>query len=53
MTDKPAAATGYAGGYTHLVRATCLYVATKLGDLMDHLVVWIIWSWSAAWSRRC
>ena len=39
MTDKPAAATGYAGGYTHLVRATCLYVATKLGDLMDHLVV--------------
>lgn len=39
MTDKPAAATGYAGGYTHLVRATCLYVATRLGDLMDHLVV--------------
>jgi len=39
MTDKPAAANGYTGGYTRLVRATCLYVATRLGDLMDHLVV--------------
>ena len=39
MTDKPSVADGYAGEYTNLVRATCLYVATKLGDLMDHLVV--------------
>lgn len=39
MTDKPTTAAGYEGGYTELVRATCLYVATMLGDLMDELVV--------------
>ena len=39
MTNKPTTAEGYAGGYTDLVRETCLYVATKLGDLMDYLVV--------------
>ena len=39
MTDKPAAANGYAGEYPRLVRAACLYVATRFGDLMDHLVV--------------
>ncbi len=30
---------GYSKGSLALVRATCLYVATKLGDLMDELVV--------------
>ena len=39
MTNKPTTAAGYAGDYTDLVRATCLYVATKLGDLMDDLVI--------------
>ena len=39
MTDKPTTAAGYGGGQTELVRATCLYVATKLGDIMDDLVV--------------
>lgn len=39
MTDKPTTAAGYGGGQTELVRATCLYVATKLGDVMDELVV--------------
>ena len=33
------AAAGYGGGRTELVRATCLYVATKPGDIMDELVV--------------
>ena len=39
MTDKPTTAAGYGGGQTEFVRATCLYVATKLGDVMDELVV--------------
>lgn len=39
MTDKPTTAAGYDDRQTKLVRATCLYVATKLGDLMDELVV--------------
>ena len=39
MTDKPTTAAGYEGGQTELVRATCLYAATKLGDIMDELVV--------------
>lgn len=39
MTDKPTTAAGYEGGHTEFVRATCLYVATKLGDMMDDLVV--------------
>ena len=39
MTDKPTAAAGYEDGQTQFVRATCLYVATKLGDMMDDLVV--------------
>ena len=39
MTDKPTTAAGYGGGQTELVRATCLYVATKLGDVMDELSV--------------
>lgn len=39
MTDKPTSADGYDREYTKLVRATCLYVATKLGDLLEEVVV--------------
>jgi hypothetical protein len=39
MPEKPSFADGYRGEQVELVRATCLYVATKLGDLMDDLVV--------------
>lgn len=39
MTEKPTTAAGYEDGQTGFVRATCLYVATKLGDMMDDLVV--------------
>jgi hypothetical protein len=39
MADKPTTAAGYKSEQVELVRATCLYVATKLGDLMDDLVV--------------
>jgi hypothetical protein len=39
MPDKPSFADGYRSEQADLVRATCLYVATKLGDLMDDLVV--------------
>ena len=39
MPDKPTTAAGYRPDQVELVRATCLYVATKLGDLMDELVV--------------
>lgn len=39
MPEKPTTAEGYDHAQTELVRATCLYVATKLGDLMDDLVV--------------
>ena len=39
MAGKPTTADGYGGGQTELVRATCLYAATKLGDIMDELVV--------------
>ncbi|MCK4415301.1 MAG: hypothetical protein KAY32_17340 [Candidatus Eisenbacteria sp.] len=39
MPEKPATAAGYRGEHVALVRATCLYVATKLGDLIDDLVV--------------
>ncbi|PJA74179.1 hypothetical protein CO151_10570 [bacterium CG_4_9_14_3_um_filter_65_15] len=39
MPDKPSFADGYRSEQVDLVRATCLYVATKLGDLMDDLVV--------------
>lgn len=39
MADKPTTAAGYKNGQVELVRATCLYVATKLGDIMDDLVV--------------
>jgi hypothetical protein len=39
MPDKPKRAADYESEQVELVRATCLYVATKLGDLMDELVV--------------
>lgn len=38
MTSKPNA-SGYSKEQSELVRATCLYVATKLGDLMEELVI--------------
>jgi hypothetical protein len=39
MADKPKRASEYRGEHVELVRATCLYVATKLGDLMEEVVV--------------
>ncbi len=39
MTEKPKRASEYKSEQVELVRATCLYVATKLGDLMDELIV--------------
>lgn len=39
MPDKPRHASEYSSDHVELVRATCLYVATKLGDLMDEVVV--------------
>ncbi|MFA4875639.1 MAG: hypothetical protein WC690_09910 [bacterium] len=39
MAEKPRRASDYKSEQTELVRATCLYVATRLGDLMDELVV--------------
>jgi hypothetical protein len=36
---KPRTAAGYAGGQVAHVRATCLYLATRLGDLLDELVI--------------
>ncbi len=36
---KPSTAAGYRSETVKLVRATCLYVATKIGDLKDDLVV--------------
>lgn len=39
MIEKPTTARGYRREHSALVRATCLFFATKLGDLMDDLVV--------------
>ena len=39
MADKPTTAAGYKSEQLELVRATCLYLATKLGDLMDERVL--------------
>ena len=39
MANKPKRASEYESEQVELVRATCLYVATKLGDLMDDLVI--------------
>lgn len=39
MPEKPSTASGYPPGQVARVKSTCLYLATKLGDLMDELVV--------------
>ena len=39
MPEKPSFAFDYKREDVELVRQTCLYVATKLGDLLDDLVV--------------
>jgi len=39
MPEKPRTAVGYTPDQVQRVRATCLYLATKLGDLMEDLVV--------------
>jgi hypothetical protein len=39
MADKPKRASEYKSEQLGLVRETCLFVATKLGDLMDEVVV--------------
>jgi hypothetical protein len=39
MPEKPLFAFEYSKEQAELVRGTCLYVATKLGDLLDELVV--------------
>ncbi len=39
MPEKPSFASEYPPEQADLVRQTCLYVATKLGDLLDEVVV--------------
>lgn len=39
MRTKPKHASGYDSQQVALVKATCLYVATKLGDLIDEIVI--------------
>jgi hypothetical protein len=39
MADKPRHASEYRSEQVELVRAMCLYVATKLGDMMDDLLI--------------
>lgn len=39
MVSKPKHASGYDSQQVAVVKATCLYVATKLGDLMDQIVI--------------
>jgi hypothetical protein len=39
MPEKPKFAAGYPPDQIARVTSTCLYLATKLGDLMDELVV--------------
>jgi Nucleotidyl transferase AbiEii toxin, Type IV TA system len=39
MTEKPQHISGYDVGHTKAVRAACLDLATRLGDLMDDLVI--------------
>jgi hypothetical protein len=39
MADKPKRASDYKSEHIESVRATCLYVATRLGDLMDEVVL--------------
>ena len=39
MPEKPTVAEGYPPDQVARVKSTCLYLATKLGDLMDEIVV--------------
>jgi hypothetical protein len=39
MADKPKLASEYKSEQVELVRAACLYVATKLGDMMEDLLI--------------
>jgi hypothetical protein len=39
MAEKPKTAHGYGGNQSRRVKAACLYLATKLGDLMEDMVV--------------
>jgi len=39
MPEKPKVAEGYPPDQVARVKSTCLYLATKLGDLMDEIVV--------------
>lgn len=39
MAEKPKHASDYESEQVELVRAMCLYVATKLGDMMDDLLI--------------
>jgi hypothetical protein len=39
MGKKPTTAAGYSSRHAEHVRATCLYMATKLGDLLDDTVI--------------
>lgn len=39
MAPKPRTAAGYDKSHVGHVRATCLYVGTKLGDLLDEVVI--------------
>ena len=39
MSDKPQTASGYQPEHMALVKGTCLYVATVLGDLMDEITI--------------
>jgi len=39
MPEKPKRASEYKSEDVELVRSTCLYVATRLGDLMDDVVI--------------
>jgi hypothetical protein len=39
LMPKPRTVAGYAGGQVANVRAACLYLATKVGDILDELVI--------------
>lgn len=39
MELKPSTAAGYDRAFVRRVRQTCLYLATRLNDLLDHVIV--------------
>ncbi len=39
MPDKPTTAAGYTSEQVRAVRSACLYLATKLGELLDKAVI--------------